>query len=206
MYLVSPSKSPTLPPTRERMVIWHQAMNNTGGISNWTNVASTDISLMNDQTNDDWEDCPFPYEPCWSICGQSQNRDDAYMYRIASTEGYEQIELTYSIDPYYVWESNQYCEIRYVLDSSTIMDQSSLVNRKYDSNDVIIDETFAFDENVDNNGGLTIFLFANTGDPLRCCRIREWKLTGIAMLLTSIPSKFPSDSPSLSPTSQLPTS
>ena len=152
----------------------------TGAVNiwDWTKVATNSVDLIDEIWMTEY--CPFAWEPCWELCGQISNRSNAYMYRSASTIGYQQIEFTYSIDPTYVNSAGQYCEIYYTLDAVIDKNEWKLIN-KSTTPERIQNAVYAFDANADNNEAVTIFLFSNTGSDTHCCRIRDWKLTGIPL-------------------------
>ena len=187
-------------------------MTGSVNLANWTQIAKHSVVWKND------EDCPFSYHPCWEICGQFFPDDAyAYMYRQAPTTGYHQIQLTYSIAPIFPFDHigdyasdlydidiNRYCEIHFSLDGELDQNDWKLINKSV-SADHIQNAIYTFDSDADNNAEVTIFIFANTGNDDQCCRIRDFKLTGIPILtpsklLTKTPSDDSSNVPTPSPT------
>ena len=177
---------------------------NTG---NWTINAVNAISWHS-------ADCPSSGPACWQLCGQNPNVEGAYIYRIASTEGYQKIELTYSMTGEFLWDGYDYCEIFYTLNNQTNNWNQIASVGKWDSPHQ--DVTYSFDDNgvnADNNAGLGIFIYANTGWDTACCRMGGFELTGIPIPTTANPtigptenSDSPSNVPSPSPTIAEPTS
>ena len=211
----SPSISPTILPETDRKVIWHQEMTGIVDTSNWTKIASDSIELVpaTDFDTDQMVNISaelselymmyiayyqFYLEESWELCGQIDNPNDAYMYRMASTLGYKQIELTFS--------AARYCEIYYTLDNKISRNEWHLINKTTSgSNELgigsITDAVYTFDGSADDNEGIGIFLFVNTGGPEFCCLIRDWKLTGIPISNTTNTTNYPTNIPSSIPSS-----
>ena len=193
----SPSTQPSTAPTRQREDIWYQEMNGAVDVSDWTSPAEAlnPVTLISSTQEMQW--CPFLNQPCWELCGQAVDSGEAYMYRIASTQGYKEIEFTYSIDPYSVNDYWQSCEIHFTLNGETDKNAWTLISST-ETPERPVNQIYTFDHNADNNQ-VGIFLFSNTANSNDCCRIRRWRLTGIPLPTTS-PTTDPSRTPSAAPT------
>ena len=148
-------------------------------LANWTNVASNPIVLRTYSSSNSNHYCPIPLQNCWALCGQSNDGWYAYMYTIASTIGYQQIELTYSIGPNGLGGDPDHCEIYYTLDSKTSTSDWIFINKYATSDGNQVNRVFTFNGTADNNTGLGIFIYAKSWWDLECCHLSDWKLTGI---------------------------
>ena len=155
-------------------------------LSNWTMIADNYRFRTSSNGNDF---CPISGQNCWQICGQSSSSTSAYMYRMASTKGYQQIELTYSIIGYNHQYSSDYCEIYYTVNNVTNYWQL-IGSYQWDQWDpAYLNQVFSFNGTGDDNEGVGIFIYAHTQSSSRCCRVRDFKLTGIPMTTTINPTQ-----------------
>ena len=180
-------------PTKPREVIWSEDMTSGPNLSNWTKVTSDNVVLRTFQNGNAY--CPIQYENCWELCGDWSQQSNQYMYRMASTKGYHQIELTYSVANYNVLSGSSYCELHYTIDGNTERNAWNLIARynEFTNPQQVTDRTVSLSDATDNDG-IGIFIWANAGDN-QCCRLRDFILTGI-----TTPTSSPTDDPTRDPT------
>ena len=103
------------------------------------------------------------------------------MYRIASTIGYKNVSITFSIDPYSTFsEDGDWCYLSFTTDNNT---QNWTTFAQYDSDDHIRNNTITLPFNTWNNYAVGIQVlayeqFAYPHTPT-CCYISDFYLHGI---------------------------
>ena len=112
-------------------------------LANWTLSQSDPSSILMAM------ECPSSSQNCWKLCGKYSNSSDAYMYTMASTIGYQQIELTYSIGLTGLKWLPDHCEIYYTLDSKTSSSDWIFIDKYSKSYGNIIGRVHTFDSNAD---------------------------------------------------------
>ena len=208
-------KRKLLAPTRE--VIWGQVMTGAVDMTDWVTRADNAVILVDDDLDsrgsnnaDETQWCPVNGENCWELCGQEDNYANAYIYRLASTKGYKDIEFQYSIDPYSM-NDGDYCQISYTVDNG---DTNWIEIDRYSTPEFVRDLIFEFDSTADDKDGVGVKVWANSrgylyGDSTGgydCCRFRDFYLTGIP--ITDDPTAYPTTTPTTDPTtdpSKIPT-
>ena len=189
-----------------RKVIWKQMMTGDINLVNWTRIAPSRSIVWRTSLNNN-SMCPYSGENCWEICGSFSNNDSQYMYRMASTVGYVQIQLSYSIKQSVIYDW-QFCEIYYTIDSNTTKNAWRLIKKFTTGDSTAINKVYSFNVNADDNDGVGIFIYANTSTDNKtgCCHLRDWKLTGIPISTSTTTSTTTSTSVPTNSSSTLSTS
>eukprot|EP01084_Bolivina_argentea_P050404 92684_1 len=171
-------------------VIWSSVMN-TADFSNWT-VDGQPIGYSSNYCDitDDW---------CWYLEGGT----DSYIYRIASTEGFTNISLTFTIDPEGVHGIGERCVLHYNFNNDGDNNwfpfyavpglQSAYNQKEY------------LDSSTWNNLGVGIKIetYADTDE---YCQMQNFILEGTPITMTtSSTSTTTTTSPTVSPTTETPT-
>ena len=175
-----PSGSPTAPTINKCEVytchtLWYEPMDNDpGNITDgsdfeWDSTART-LDYQQGANAGSISDCPDvgkENDPCWRMCYGS-------IVRWETTIGYKEVSLTYSIDPWASFLPNSYCQISWSSDNKTW----NMIDRKYDSDDEIINKREYLGENSWNKQDVYINI-TSVGGQSSCCYMADFTLYGV---------------------------
>eukprot|EP01084_Bolivina_argentea_P086801 156854_1 len=184
---------PTNPQISELITIWHQEMS-TLSTGNWTTTRTT----IERRDGSDGGCPPNAISTCWAVCSSAVSVFEQFAYRSASTNGFKNIAITYSLDPWSAQIPNSYCEISYSIDNNNWIS----ITPQYDSAHHIVDNTIFLDTNTWDTNNVAIRVVVD-GDASTCCYFSNWYLLG--KLITDSPTINPTINPTIMPTTDIPT-
>ena len=103
---------------------------------------------------------------CWSVCATNTDINDGYIYRIDSTIGYQNISMTYTVDPWSMQANGESCTLWYSIDNQN--DNWVQFAGPWNSNHHIEDNTTYLPIDSWNNIGVGIKILA-VGGTGECC-------------------------------------
>eukprot|EP01084_Bolivina_argentea_P002730 5049_1 len=178
-------------------IIWLSTMI-SNDYSNWTISNGNPPNYLSNNG-----DCPSysgNQDKCWEICNHGNGVDD-YIYRIASTEGYYNITLTFNLALFIMDDNWEYCRLYYNLNDSgdsnwlTLYDFGAQGSQKNDF-------ALQLPASASNNAGFGIKILPD-GDQFACCLMSNVYVSGTSSQITATPT---TSSPTTSdPTTNNPT-
>ena len=126
---------------------------------------------------------------CLAVCSIDDKNTDLnahYIYKVASTEGYENISLTFNVDPYGIENVIRHvppesCSIWYSIDNQ-INNWTQIGH--WDEYDHIIGHTVYLNHSASNNTGVAVKIIAIDHDT-DCCYVSNISLNGQTMTFIS---------------------
>lgn len=134
-----------------RESIWKDDMQPPFDDSSWSKQGLPTI----EQRTDDFFCVENRTANCWRVCGTNSNVNDGYIYRIDSTLGYQNISVTYTVDPWVsIVNQKESCTLWYSIDDQN--DNWVQFAGPWTSDDHIEDETTYLPQNTWDNIGVGI--------------------------------------------------